>query len=242
MEPDISNTVEELNKRFADWLTQLIGDVLKVQEQFTIALSGGNTPKHVYELLASPGYRDRIAWEKIQFFWGDERYVLASDNANNAKMAFDTLLNKVPVRKEQVHAIRTDIDPIESAREYEKLLHTYFEQLPYSFDLVMLGLGDDAHTLSLFPGTEQLYEKEKWVVAFFLEQQDMYRITMTAPLVNKAARVAFLVSGASKAMPVYKVIYGEHEPELYPAQLIQPYSGNCYWFLDRAAASEFIER
>ena len=126
MEPDISNTVEELNKRFAGWLTQLIGDVLKVQEQFTIALSGGNTPKHVYELLASPDYRDKIAWEKIHFFWGDERYVPASDNANNAKMAFDALLNKVPVRKEQVHVIRTDIDPVQSAKEYEKLLHSYF--------------------------------------------------------------------------------------------------------------------
>ena len=171
------------------------------------------------------------------FFWGDERYVPFDDERNNAKMATDTLLSHVPVTKANIHIMRTDIDPVQSAREYENILRQYFKDAN-TFDLVMLGLGDDAHTLSLFPGHPIIHEKNKWVDSLYLEQQDMYRITLTAAVVNRANKIMFLVSGASKAIPVKKVLYGEHDPMLYPAQIIQPFNGQCYWFLDTAAASE----
>jgi 6-phosphogluconolactonase len=234
----ISKDIEALSKSFADWLVTCIKEVLSKQDRFTIALSGGSTPKKLYQLLTSDNYREQIAWERLHFFWGDERYVPFADNRNNAKMAFEELLNHVPVVKEQVHIMQTDIDPQESATVYEKLLHSYFDSQPHSFDLVLLGLGDNAHTLSLFPGYKVVMEHKKWVSAFYLKEQEMYRITLTAPVVNLAARVAFLVSGGDKAAAVYHIIASEHDPDLYPGQIIQPFNGGIYWFCDEAAAAD----
>ena len=234
----ISKDIETLNQSFADWLVAYIKEVLSKQDRFTIALAGGTTPQKLYQLLASDNYREQIAWERLHFFWGDERYVPLTDTRNNARMAFEELLNHVPVVKEQVHIMRTDVDPEESAASYEKLLHSYFGNKPHSFDLVLLGLGDNAHTLSLFPGYEVVKEHTKWVYAFYLKEQEMYRITLTAPVVNLAARVAFLVSGGDKAAAVYHVIASEHDPDLYPAQVIQPFNGGIYWFCDEAAAAD----
>jgi 6-phosphogluconolactonase len=153
-------------------------------------------------------------------------------------MAFETLLDHVPVPKQHIHIIPTDIEPEASAMAYEKKLHEYFDHKKHSFDLVLLGLGDNAHTLSLFPGYEITREKEKWVKAFYLKEQKMYRISLTAPVVNKAGRVLFLISGRDKAASVYNVMYGQHDPDLYPAQAIQPFSGGLYWFTDEAAAAD----
>jgi 6-phosphogluconolactonase len=238
MNPYISKDIEALSKSFADWLVTYIKEVLSKQDRFTIALSGGSTPKKLYQLLTSDNYKEQIAWERLHFFWGDERYVPFTDNRNNAKMAFEELLDHVPVVKEQVHIMQTEIDPQESANAYEKVLHSYFDGQPHSFDLVLLGLGDNAHTLSLFPGYEVVREHKKWVSAFFLKEQEMYRITLTAPVVNLAARVAFLVSGGDKAAAVYHIIASEHEPDLYPGQIIQPFNGEIYWFCDEAAAAD----
>lgn len=238
MEPIILRDPEELSQKVADWMVQYIQTRLEHQDRFTLALSGGQTPTRLYQLLASAAYRDRIPWQKLHFFWGDERYVPFDDQRNNARMAFENLLYHVPVLSDQVHIIRTDIDPGDAATEYEKLLHRYFDKQDFSFDLVLLGLGDNAHTLSLFPGYENIYEKEKWVISFYLAAQEMTRITLTTPVINRSASIVFLVCGADKAMPVYKVLYGHHEPDLYPAQLIQPYQGKTYWFIDEAAARE----
>ena len=153
-------------------------------------------------------------------------------------MAFEALLNHVPFIKEQVHIIQTGIDPQESAAAYEKILHSYFDQQPHTFDLVLLGLGDNAHTLSLFPGYPVVRENKKWVAAFYLKEQEMYRITLTAPVVNQSARVVFLVSGGDKAAAVYHILSGEHDPDLYPAQIIQPFNSEVYWFCDVAAAAD----
>lgn len=238
MEPDISSNTEELSRKVADWMILYINEVLDKQDRFTIALSGGNTPKKLYQLLATPAYSQKIPWEKLHFFWGDERFVPADDERNNAHMAFEHLLDHVPVNRAQVFVMRTDIEPAASAEAYQEILKKYFTNTESSFDLVLLGLGDDAHTLSLFPGYPVIHERVKWVDSFYLTQQEMYRITLTAPIVNRASFVLFLVAGADKAFPVYKVLYGQHDPDLYPAQMIQPYYGKCKWYLDRSAASE----
>jgi len=238
MNLNISSDSDQLSKRVADWMVVFIHQTLKKQDRFVIALSGGSTPKKLYSLLASEEYKDKIDWKKLHFFWGDERYVPFTDERNNAKMAFDTLLNHVPVEKKNIHIIQTDITPEESAAAYEKILYEYFHHKKHSFDLVLLGLGDNAHTLSLFPGYDIVHEKEKWVDAFYLEEQKTYRVTLTAPIVNRSSRIAFLITGSDKAASLYNVAFGEHDPDLYPAQLIQPFNDELYWFTDMAAAAD----
>ena len=153
-------------------------------------------------------------------------------------MAFDNLLCHVPVIKENIHIIRTDINPEESAVEYEKLLHQYFPDKNKTFDLVLLGMGDNAHTLSLFPGYKIVQEKEKWVSSFYLEEQKTVRITLTAPVVNAAECVVFLVSGGDQAAAMQHVLAGQHDPDLYPSQVIQPFKGDLFWWIDEAAAAD----
>jgi 6-phosphogluconolactonase len=238
MNLDISSDSEHMSRKVADWIVNYIHQALQKQDRFTIALSGGSTPKKLYALLATDEYKNKIDWNKLYFFWGDERYVPFDDKSNNANMAFDTLLNHVPVAREQVYIMRTDIQPGDSAEEYESILHSFFDRKKHSFDLVLLGLGDNAHTLSLFPGYDIVHEKGKWVKSFYLKEQKMYRITLTADIVNRSSRVAFLVSGADKAASVYNVLFGQHDPDLYPAQAIQPYNDNLYWFTDEAAAAD----
>jgi len=234
----VSKDAGELSRQVADWLVEYIQEVLVLRNRFTIALSGGNTPKKLYQLLASDTYKDRINWKRLHIFWGDERDVPFTDERNNAKMAFEALLSHVPVPASQVHPIQTDTDPGLSAETYDQLLHDYFDRQLYSFDLVLLGLGDNAHTLSLFPGYDEvLFEKEDWAKAFYLDEQHMHRITLTAPVVNSAGRVAFLVTGSDKTSALQHVLSGEYNPALYPAQLIAPANGELYWFLDTNAAS-----
>jgi 6-phosphogluconolactonase len=205
-------------------------------------LTGGSSPKTLYDLLASPTYSSRIAWEKLHFFWGDERAVPFDDDRNNAKMTYEHLLNKVPVTASQVHVMRTDIDPDKAAAEYEQVLRTCFTGEGQSFDLVLTGMGDDGHTLSLFPGTAVVHEKKAWVSAFYLAPQQMFRITLTAPIVNRAARVAFLAFGTAKAHALHEVLEGKYNPDLYPSQVIKPSSGELHWFTDNDGAALLEER
>jgi len=230
----IKKNSDELSREFAGWLIDHIKKKLQHQSRFTLVLSGGSTPKKVYQLLASDKYKNKIDWNKLHFFWGDERYVPFSDDRNNARMAFENLLDHVPVRNEQVHVMRTDIEPEASAVEYEKLLYEYFTG-DQSFDLVMLGMGEDAHTLSLFPGYDVIKEKKNWVKSFYLKAQEMYRITLTAPVVNAAGCVTFLVSGADKAGALHRVLSDKFNPNLFPSQIIQPVNGELYWWVDEAA-------
>ena len=237
MNQHISKDIDTLSNYFADWLILYIKEVLSKQDRFTIALSGGSTPKKLYQLLASDKYKNQIHWERLHFFWGDERFVPFDDERNNAKMAYEELLDCVPVDKKNIHVMRTvGLEPEESAIEYEKILHQYFDGKAHSFDLVLLGLGNDTHTLSLFPCYDVVTENKKWVSAFYLKEQQMYRITLTAPVVNNAARVAFLISGGDKAAALYHVLSSEHDPYLYPAQIIQPFNSELYWFYDEAAS------
>jgi 6-phosphogluconolactonase len=254
MELQIYSDAQQLSEAAAKWIAGLIAETLKVRDRFTIALSGGSTPKLLHKILAAPPYKDQIDWSKMHIFWGDERAVPFEDDRNNAKMAYDTLLNFVPVPPSQIHVMRTDIGPEESAIEYEKILHQYFDAtpgasaaatgvtgtpatLPNSFDLVLLGMGDDGHTLSLFPGTAIVHEEKAWAKAFFLPAQDMYRITLTKTIVNRSAHIAFLTTGTGKAHALKEVLKGAYNPDLYPSQEIKPVNGELHWFVDEAAAA-----
>jgi 6-phosphogluconolactonase len=236
MELHIYKDPAEVSKQLAEWITQQIETALQHTDRFTWVVTGGNSPKLLYELLAGPDYRDRIDWSKLHIFWGDERAVPFEDSRNNAKMTFDHLLNKVPVVQQQVHIMDTSLPPEESAKAYEAILHRYFGNEGPSFDLVLNGMGDDGHTLSLFPHTPVIHEQEAWVKAFYLPAQEMYRITLTAPVVNRAQNVAFLTFGENKAKALYEVVKGAKNHDLYPSQVIQPVNGHLHWFVDKAAA------
>lgn len=226
---------QETTIALADWITSLIQKTVEVKDKFTIALSGGETPKKLYQTLASDPYREKINWNKLHIFWGDERCVPFDDERSNAKMAYDNLITKVKVPSEQVHKIWTDIDPHESAKQYEKLLHQYFDDKQISYDLVLLGMGGDGHTLSLFPGSEILQDHTSWVTAVHSKEKGD-RITLMPSIVNRSSAVAFFVTGENKAKVLQQVLEG-HE-RFYPAQLIQPLNGELHWFADSAAAKD----
>lgn len=241
MELQIFKNNEELSVEVAKWMADYISETLKKQDRFTLVLSGGGTPQKLNGLLAASPYKEKIDWSRLHIFWGDERFVPYADERNNAKMAFDTLLDHVPVPASQIHRFKTEnIIPEVSAGEYELILQQYFPpSVPPAptFDLVLLGMGDDGHTLSLFPGTHVMHEENKWATSLFLKQQDMFRVTLTTPVVNRAKRIAFLVTGPSKAEALKEVIEGDYQPDTYPSQVIKPLNGEVYWFVDKAAAS-----
>lgn len=227
-----------MSDKLAAWISDFIEQTLKKQEFFTLVLSGGSTPKLLFEKLASPEFLNKINWKRIHIFWGDERVVPFSDERNNAKMAFDILLHHADIPASQIHVMRTDIEPNFAVDEYRKLLHTFFSNTSFSFDLVLLGMGDDGHTLSLFPGSPIIEEHQNWVNAVYNEQQEMYRITLMPLIVNKSHRIAFMVEGGKKAGVLQRVLEGEYIPSKLPAQIIVPVEGELHWFLDEAAAKD----
>ena len=234
-----SKDLKQLSVDVTNWLVDNINQTLQKQSRYTLCLSGGSTPKLMNDLLASDAYRDKVDWAKLHIFFGDERFVPLSDERNNARMAFDTLLNKVPVPKEQVHIMPTEnISPENAAIAYEETLRTYFSEESQTFDCIILGMGDDGHTLSLFPGkTDVIHETEKWCTSLWLEEQDMYRVTLTHPIANRADVVIFLAAGSKKTHALKEVINGDYDPDKYPSQIIQPL-GELHWFVDEAAAAE----
>jgi 6-phosphogluconolactonase len=209
---------------------------------FTVALSGGSTPKKLFELMASAEWRERIPWNKIEFFWGDERYVPASDAASNFRMTMEAMLAKVPVMPERVHRVSTEIKPPDVAaelyeQEIKRTVATRSSATP-EFDLILLGLGTNGHTASLFPHQPALHDVENLVIAEYIEEVEMTRITMTVPLLNAAKEVLFISLGKDKASVLKEVITGSYDPERLPAQLIQPDPGTLTWLIDPAAAQE----
>ena len=238
----IAETPADVAQQAAEWVADYAELVLQQRDRFTIALSGGSTPKALHKLLAQPPLRDRIDWSRVHVFWGDERFVPFDDEKNNARMAYETLLDHVDVPDTQIHVMKTDLPPDASMAAYDQMLHRYFDGHAYTFDLVLLGMGDDGHTLSLFPGTAVVNEDEAWTKAFYLDQQAMHRLTLTAPVVNRAAAVLFLVAGAAKAAALNAVLHGPYQPYKYPSQRIKPKTDEFIWFIDKAAAAQLPHR
>ncbi len=204
--------------------------------RFAVLLAGGETPRRCYEILAGPPFRDRIPWHGVHVFWGDERCVPGDDPRNNSRMARLALLDRVPVPVGQIHPISCDGAPREGAEGYERLLRAFFGNAPPRFDLAFLGLGANGHTASLFPGSPVLDEGERWAAE--VEEADLSppRVTLTAPVINRAGVVAFLVAGAEKAAVLKEVLEGDPDPRRLPARLIRPSEGELLWLVDREAA------
>lgn len=210
---------------------------VELNDRFSIALSGGSTPRLLFELMASPAFRTRIEWTKVQIFFGDERCVPPEHPESNYRMARETLLSKVPIPGDNVYRMRGEIEPEEAAREYGLLLQEKFGD--GGLDLILLGMGEDGHTASLFPGTQAVNERKHRVVANYAEHSTTgrsWRMTMTAPFINRSEQVIVLVAGATKAEMLKLVLEGPSDSQKYPIQLIDPKSGKLVWLIDAAAA------
>ena len=225
----------------ADLLVQL-QSADRPQEHFNLALSGGSTPRTFHNVLVAPPYLDQIDWESMQYYWGDERCVPPDDPDSNYRMARETLLAGAPVTSDQVHRVPTERgDPEMVADLYEADIRREMNLLPGQlprFDLILLGMGPDGHCASLFPHTAALHVSDRLVTANHVPQLHTNRITFTAPVINNAAAVVFLIAGADKADALAAVLEGPRDPEMYPSQLIAPESGTLYWLVDRAAAAK----
>ncbi len=230
----------EVARRAAERLIEIAREAIDANGRFSVALAGGSTPKKLYELLASDEYREQIEWPKVHIFFGDERCVPPNDAESNYRMANEALLASVPLPPQNVHRMVGDGDAVANARLYEDELRGYFEeeQWPH-FDLVLLGMGDDGHTASLFPGSQALKETSAWVTANWVEKFNTFRITLSAPAINHAAHVLFLITGAGKALRLPEVINGERDTNRLPSQLIQPQAagGMLEWLVDKDAAA-----
>ena len=229
--------VDELTLRAAEAAVRTINESVQRNDSFSIALSGGNTPRTLYRLF-STRFRDQIPWTKVHVFWGDERYVPRADSQSNYRMARETLLDAVPCPVGNVHPMSTELpDPDLAAREYEKTLRNYFSQDWPRFDLVLLGLGEEGHTASLFPGSPALNENTRWVVAVKAPSKPAQRLTLTLPAITGASNIYFLVTGSNKAEALHHVLTGSPDPTNYPASGIRLAKKNVIWWLDRAAAA-----
>ena len=234
----IHPTIEATLHDLADYFVTKAREAIATRGRFAVALSGGSSPKKLYELLASAAYREQVNWRNVYFFFGDERNVLRTDSQSNYLMARTALLAPLGIADNHIFAFDTTLPPAEAAAAYTKEINDFFGPKPARFDLVLLGLGDNSHTASLFPHTEVLHATTAEVQAVFVPEVDMYRLTFTAPLINQARAVAFLVFGADKAAAVRRVRQGARNAEEFPAQLIAPSAGERQWFLDEAAAAE----
>jgi 6-phosphogluconolactonase len=234
-------TPQELFAAAAEEVIRAATDAVAQRGRFTIALSGGSTPKSLFNLLATNA-RTVLPWDRMFFFWGDERHVPPTDPDSNYKMAEETMLSKIPVAAGNVFRIAAENpDAAAAAESYEKTLQKFFALQPGGFprfDLILLGMGPDGHTASLFPGSAGLQEKSRLVIANWVDKFKTHRLTFTLPVLNAAACVAFLVSGTDKAPALHAVLESDAPGEQYPSKLVRPTDGKLIWLIDRAAASQ----
>lgn len=229
-------------KRAAQEFVQVAMSAVSEKGSFTVALAGGSTPKALYSLLVSDAaLRSQIPWDKAHFFFGDERSVPLDHSDSNFRMAVESLLSKAPIKPEQVSRMKGEYrDTEKAAQEYQEALRSYFKLADGQFprlDLILLGMGNEGHTLSLFPGTKALHDNGRLVMRNWVGKLYTERITMTAPVANNAAVVIFMVTGSDKALALKGVLEGPYEPEQLPSQLIQPKSGRLLWLVDTAAGA-----
>jgi 6-phosphogluconolactonase len=234
----VFDEAEEVSRVAALRFVELARSAIDARGRFSVALSGGSTPKQMYQLLASDEFKEQVDWAKVHIFFCDERCVPPNHADSNYRLADEALLSRVQLPARNVHRIMGEGDAAANARLYEDELQTFFAGMPWPrFDLVLLGMGDDGHTASLFPGTVALKEQRAWVAANWVDKLNAYRITLSIPAINHAAHIIFLVTGAGKAERVAEVIRVESAMERLPSQLIRPANGTLRWLLDKAAAA-----
>lgn len=230
---------EDLTIVGAERLLSLAKEAVRLNGRFTLSLAGGSTPRLLYRLLSSGKYRNKIPWDKVHLFWGDERCVPPDHPDSNYGMVRGTLLSAIDIPPGNVHRIKGELGEA-AAPDYEKILKMNFvadgQAFP-CFDLILLGMGDDGHTASIFPGTPAVSDEKAWVREVFVERFKSMRISLTPPVINSAAEIMLLVSGEEKAPALKEVLEGNFDPGLYPAQLLRRARGNVTWLIDEAAGS-----
>lgn len=230
----IGKDLQDLNQKIATEFLKVLDTSIMASGRFTLALSGGSTPKSLYALLAGPEFQTQIPWPKVHLFWGDERCVPPDHPDSNYGMVHEAILSKVAIPAENVHRIEGEKDPQVAASLYEQGMRKFFAipegQFP-RFDLILLGLGEDGHTASLFPGSEALQESKRLVAAPYVEKLGSYRLTLTLPVLNHAANIFFLVAGKDKARVLRAVLREKGGSEVVPARLVQPVQGRLIWFV-----------
>jgi 6-phosphogluconolactonase len=247
---EVASDPESLARAGAEHFVAFATAAIAARGRFAVALSGGETPRDMYAELARPPLLDRVDWSRVHVFWGDGRCVPPDHPDSNYRMARETLLDHVPLPAANIHRIQGEIEPEQAALEYEQELRGVFSGSPDRaasgdagepprFDLILLGMGEDGHTASLFPGTPALRERRRWVVAQRVEKLDAWRITLTLPVINAAADVLFLISGAKKAKALSRVLADAPpaDAEDLPARLVAPTAGRIIWLVDAAAAA-----
>lgn len=239
----VLNDPATLFQTAADGFRRCANSAVTTRGRFTAALSGGSTPKGLYSLLATDS---SLPWDKIYFFFGDERHVPPDSPESNYRMASEALLSRIPAPANNVFRVPAEIpDADQAASTYEQTIRQFFKTAPGHFprfDLILLGIGPDGHTASLFPKTKALQEKSRLFVANWVEKFQTNRLTLTLPVLNNAAEAMFLVSGQDKAPALHAVLESDEPGELYPAKLVQPTNGKLIWLVDRAAAGELAAK
>ena len=233
----ICKDTAELSGRTADRFIEIAQRSIRSSGRFAVALSGGSTPKNLYSRLSSPAYQERLSWPNVHLFWGDERCVPPDHPDSNFRMVKEALLSKIEIPPENVHRMAGEREPSTAASEYEKHLQEFFlvknGALP-RFDLILLGVGDDGHTASLFPGSGALHETKRLVLAPFVEKLKSHRLTLTLPVLNQGGEVWFLVTGSDKAGIIKEIFSASAD---LPAAKVQPENGKLMWFITQDAAA-----
>lgn len=232
--------IEELNNFAAEKFVETAARAIEKQNYFSIVLAGGSTPKSLYRLLSRNEFNNQIDWTKVFFFFGDERNVLPDDEESNYQMANENLFKPLQIADEQIFRWQTELkDAEEIAGDYETSAKVFFalseNELP-RFDLILLGMGADGHTASLFPYSEALHETDKLAAANWVENLQTTRLTLTFPVINNASNIMFLVSGTEKAEALREVLQGDYQPDQFPAQKVKLNNGNLLWLIDSDAA------
>ncbi len=233
----VFHDLEALSRAAADLFFTLSHMAISVRKKFAVAFSGGSTPARLYALLASDEYREKVTWKGVHVFWADERSVPKEHPESNYRLAYTSLLSKVPLPAGNIHRIRGEEDPRGAAEEYDEAMRQFFGgTLVPVFDLVILGVGEDGHTASLFPGSASLNERVRLAAPVLMDRPKIDRVTLTLPVLNHAAHILFLVSGRKKGDILRELLEGEYR-DTYPAGLVQPVNGSLEWLVDKDAAA-----
>ena len=228
--PDPASLAESAAHQFIE----LGNDAIQKKGVFYTALAGGSTPKATYTLLGSKEFAPQLDWSKVHIFWGDERCVPPDDPDSNYLMAYQALIKKIPIPTKNVHRMRAELEPLEAADKYDQELQTTLGDPP-QLDLVHLGMGDDGHTASLFPGTKAISENKRLAAANFVQKLNDWRITLTPVMINQAHNISFIVAGPNKSQTLRKVLEEKYDPHVLPSQIIHPTAGSLTWLIDEAA-------